>query len=209
MWGKNEVQIKPSSIYVRGLFYYFVFGIIHTMSHTIYTTDAIVLHKVNTGESDVTLWLLTKELGLIIARAQGARKEVAKMRANIQLFSLFKASLVRGKYVWRVTGTESVQGGSLDTLALSIFARISAFVRRMILTDTQGGSELFEITKKVREKLLKDGGMIESTEREAIAKILISLGYIEPAILSKMEHNQITQRELAHIVNNALANSHL
>ena len=183
------------------------------MSHTIYTTDAIVLHRVSTSEADATLWLLTAELGLVVARAQGARKSTAKMRGYLQLFSVLRISMVRGKHTWRVTGAESVQGAPLDTLALqgealSIFARISAFVRRMILTDTQSALELFEIVLSARVALAagQDPQVVELT---TLAKVLISLGYIESATLSKMEHNQITQRELTHIVNSAIVESHL
>jgi len=189
------------------------------MSHTIYTTDAIVIHSVSTGEADVTLWLLTAELGLVIARAQGARKGTAKMQGYLQTFSLLKVSLVRGKYIWRVTGTESIQKYSEDFLygdALSAFARIAVFLRRMTLIDTQNNLELFDIIKTAKQGfavLAKNKGIdsrdIERIELKTVAKILISLGYIEIDLLSKIEKADISQNDLAKVVNNAIANSHL
>ena len=69
------------------------------MSHTIYTTEAIILKRVATGEADVTLWILTEDLGIIVARAQGARKEVSKMRSHLQVLDLLSLSVVKGRMI--------------------------------------------------------------------------------------------------------------
>jgi len=180
------------------------------MSHTIYTTDAIVLHRVSTAEADITLWLLTRDLGLVIARAQGARKGTAKMQGYLQLFSLFRVSLVRGKHVWRITGTEGGDFGAIPVLqsgSLSAFARIARFVRRMILTDTQGALELFEIILLARKSIANKNA--QEVELTTLAKILVSLGYIEVALLDKLEKKNMSEQQLAHIVNAAIGESHL
>ena len=180
------------------------------MSHTIYTTDAIVLHRVSTAEADVTLWLLTRELGLVVARAQGARKGTAKMRGHLQLFSFLQVSLVRGKYIWRVTGVEAGKQGVLPTLqgeALSTFARIATFVRRMILTDTQSALELFEVVLSAREGITEQ--VVRKVELVCLVKVLIILGYIENDVLRKIDSDSITDDELMQVVNNAITESHL
>ncbi len=201
------------------------------MSHTIYNTDAVVLHRVATGEADITLWLLTAELGLLVAKAQGARKGTAKMRTHLQLFSLLRISLVRGKYVWRVTGAEQVVNvpgvpwNILQGETLSAFARIATFVRRMMLTDSFVDSEsvleLFEIVQAARFNLIgisnsdqegktpKQGFGVDEVELRTVAQILISLGYVGTEIVSKIEKSEISQNELARVVNNAIAESHL
>lgn len=187
------------------------------MSHTIYTADAIVLHRVSTGEADVTLWLLTAGLGLVVVKAQGVRKDVAKMRAHLQLFSLLRVSLVRGKYVWRVTGTESIKGDSLEMVlsggALTVFARIAVFLRRMMLADSfvdsQSTLELFETVRQARQSLAMRCVDRENIEIITIAKILASLGYVDTEILKKVEMGEISQNELTQVVNNAITESHL
>lgn len=182
------------------------------MSHSIYTTEAIILHRVSTGEADNTLWLLTDALGLLVARAQSARKSNAKMRGHLQLFSLVRVSLVRGKYVWRITGTESGSmhsPRSLRTEALSTFARIATFVRRMTLADALSTSELFDMIKTARHELATEESDAERLELETIAKVLVHLGYIHTDILTTIDKRDISQNKLAQVVNNAIIESHL
>ncbi len=199
------------------------------MAHTIYTTDAIVLHKAVTGEADLIFWLLTQDLGLIVAHAQGVRKSTAKMRGHLQLFSVLKVSLVKGRSTWRITGTDNAQGGFLDTLqlcgeALGAFARICGFVRRMIMANTQNALELFGIVKHARvhlagisnnhqnnliTKTVKQDWTVKDIEINAVAEILVSLGYIEVDILRKIKEKEISHNELVKVVNNAIAASHL
>jgi len=179
------------------------------MSHTVYSTDAIVLGRVGTGEADVTLWLLTRELGLIVAKAQSARKEEAKMRSYLQMFGYLRASLVRGKHVWRVTGTEQIDKDSGKILcgqALSSFANIANFVRRMTVSDTQSMSELFDIVLITKHELINNN---KTAELEAMAKILVSLGYLNTKILSEIDNANISQDALAIDVNKAIVESQM
>ncbi len=156
------------------------------MSHTVYSTDAVVLSRVCTGEADVTVWLLTRELGIIVARAQSARKANAKMSAYLQTFACLKVSLVRGRHLWRITGTEHMSTNSdtntLNTDALRVFARISAFIRRMTITDTQSTLDLFDTILKARQELATSGCNINTVEVITMAEILTKLGYMSMPI---------------------------
>ncbi|MCD5384498.1 MAG: recombination protein O N-terminal domain-containing protein [Candidatus Pacebacteria bacterium] len=178
------------------------------MSHTIYNTSAIVLDRVDTRESDLTLWLLTQDLGLVLARAQGARKELAKMRAYLQTLGTLSVSMVRGKYEWRVTGVETICGmeSELTVESRRAFARIAKFIKRMTVSDPT--VELFDLLLKVRVELqqCKDNNKINTIELLAVAKILISLGYMDAKILN---NKNITKSKLTEDVNMAINGSHL
>jgi len=68
-----------------------------------YTTEAVVLGSRDAGEANKYYFLLTRELGLIHAFAQGVRELKSKLRYSLAELSYVKVSLVRGKEKWRLT----------------------------------------------------------------------------------------------------------
>ncbi len=185
------------------------------MSHYIYSTDSIILKRVESAEADITYWILSKDLGLIIARAQSVRKDKAKMRGHLQLFSYCRVSLVRGRYLWRITGVENVSGNSqvistegLYLDKLNAFARIAEFVCRMTITNTTTTAELFDnlLSARINMPISEDANKCELV---SIASILITLGYLDEAILSQFTSKEISQNQLSVAVNNSISESHL
>lgn len=177
------------------------------MAHTKYTTEAIVLHRMETGEADATLWLLTPEFGLIVSRAQSARAAAAKMRPHVQSLAYMSATLVRGKHLWRLVGTEEILGHAWATSAgRRAFARIAAFVRRVTQTEAPQ-ADIFEIVRTARYTLTTthEHAAIEQSELHAIAGLLIVLGHLPAGSLDE----PVDERALARSVNTAIAESQL
>jgi len=69
-----------------------------------YETHGIVLSRSPLGEANAFVTLLTPDLGLVRARAQGLRRPGAKLAAALTTFSESSLTLVRGKENWRVAG---------------------------------------------------------------------------------------------------------
>lgn len=69
-----------------------------------YTTEGIVLSRYPLGEASMLVTLITQELGLVRARAQGLRKPGAKLAPALQTFVSSDVTLVRGKEGWRLSG---------------------------------------------------------------------------------------------------------
>jgi len=69
-----------------------------------YATEAIVLGKTPLGEASALVSLVTSELGLVRARAQGVRKPGAKLSAALQSLVASDVILVKGKEGWRLSG---------------------------------------------------------------------------------------------------------
>ncbi len=141
------------------------------MSHHIYNTDAIVLGSTAVGETDRSVWLLTRDSGLLVARAQGARKEESKMRYSLQEYSLVQVSLVAGKAGWRVTGAVLEHSFIFDLkkqYRLSAAAKISDLLKRFVPRD-EPNAELFNIVLN---------GLIDLDETLLVALILQNLGYL-------------------------------
>jgi len=185
------------------------------MGHTIYTTDAMVLKSVPTGESDTTLWLLSDALGLITARAQGMRKYTSKMRGYLQLFAPVRVSLVRGKHIWRITGAEHTQQfiAPLHGDALSACARIMAFVMRMIVVNAESASydfsAVYVAVLNARKRLAIQHSIAETIELETYGYILVHLGYLHKDFLEHISLHTISSYALKEHINKAIQASHL
>ncbi|KKW18375.1 MAG: DNA repair protein RecO [Candidatus Sungbacteria bacterium GWC2_49_10] len=60
-------------------------------------TDAIVLSRIDVGEADAVFSLYTKEYGKVRARAQGVKKENAKLRGHLETLALSHIGFVATK----------------------------------------------------------------------------------------------------------------
>ncbi|MBI4156049.1 MAG: recombination protein O N-terminal domain-containing protein [Candidatus Zambryskibacteria bacterium] len=73
------------------------------MAYHIYTTEGIILKALPFGEANVLLYILTKDLGLIVASAQSSRLLKSKLRHGLQEYAHITASLVKGRNGWKLT----------------------------------------------------------------------------------------------------------
>ncbi len=151
------------------------------MAHQIYQTECFVLRFMNVGEANRLYVLLTEDLGVILATAQGIRERHSKLRGNLQLFSLARVSLVRGREVWRIVGVE--EGEHLwflfrGTENLKVVARLSALVSRLVHGEGKDG-KLFGILKLTFSSIQNttDPEHVSLVELLAHARILEDLGY--------------------------------
>ncbi len=179
------------------------------MSYAIYNTEAVVLKRVEHGEADVLLWMITKDLGLIIAKAQGVRKLEAKMRGYLQLFKYCRVSLVRGKCMWRVTGAEMSSNMTPQTIKdRNLLNRLSTFICRITPLESNTVCEIFELmVNLIKNDINVDN--IDKYELVLVAKILVNLGYLDELKVDEFYKGLITRYDLATDVNNAISNSHL
>jgi len=155
--------------------------------HHIHRTKAFVLKSLPIKEADRQLILLTEELGVIRAIAQGSRKMESKMRQSIQDFSLVDAALVSGRTGWRLVNVAFTNNFNKDIsnedLKTSIF-RVFSLVQRLI-ADELAESEIFPIIlglidfAKENESDLVDEKTILPLETITIARILHALGYFD------------------------------
>lgn len=77
------------------------------MSYHIYTTEAVILKKRETGEADRFFSFFTKDFGRLEIAAQGVRHLKSKLRYSLSGFSFVRISFVAtgGEY-WRLVDVE-------------------------------------------------------------------------------------------------------
>lgn len=72
-----------------------------------YSTEGIILKKIDVGESDALFSVFTKDFGKIRAIAQGVKKESAKLKGHLEKLNLAEISFVEGKSGYRLTSAEA------------------------------------------------------------------------------------------------------
>jgi len=96
-----------------------------------YTTEGIILKRLDIGEADALFNIYTREFGKIRALARGIKKEGAKLKGHLEPFSLSNISFVLGKNGERITHATLLNfwhGIRIDFSKLQAAAYISALV---------------------------------------------------------------------------------
>lgn len=87
------------------------------------TTKGIILRRIEYGEADRIITLLTNDFGKIRVMAKGVRKQKSKMAGGIELFSVSEIHFIKGK-------------GDIDTLVSTRLMRhYGEIVRDLELTE--------------------------------------------------------------------------
>ncbi len=194
------------------------------MSYHIYTTNGIILKRMGFGEANILLYVLTADLGLIIASARSARLAVSKLRPALQEYAHVSISVIHGKGGWKVTNVVEKNNFYFDLPehGKKVLARIASTLLQMIPGESEA-PEIFqtvvsglEFLKTVPEK------DISEFEPLAVLRILYELGYVvsdETAEIFVKEPNtwnsellqKISEKKLAvvGIINKALKESQL
>jgi len=154
------------------------------MSHHIYQTSGFILGSSPFGEANRSFRILTKDLGLVKASAQGARFLKSKLRYSLQDFSQCDFSLVRGKTEWRLTGAQkhsNLYDEFRDTPEVFLlFVRVFSLLDRL-LSGEEKNETLFQYVAEAvsfaRTKQLS-ATLARHFEYILVLRILSSLGYL-------------------------------
>ena len=110
-----------------------------------YATPAIVLSRIPLSEASALITLLTADVGLVRARAQGVRKPGAKMASALQTFVESDVMLLRGKEGWRLAGALHTVDwfGKLSRPARLRAGRIATLLLRLVHGESAEASAIF------------------------------------------------------------------
>ena len=165
------------------------------MSYHIYTTKGIVLSERSIGEADRIYSILTRDLGKLQARAIGVRKDVSKLRGNIEPFSLSSISFVKGKEHWRLTSAESIQ----VIYPSPCVARPLSLIEKLVQGE-ESNPALFDAV----EQCVQSGeSHDEMFEIRLVSQILFHLGYLKESDLT------LGKKDLIKVINEGIEASHL
>jgi recombinational DNA repair protein (RecF pathway) len=149
------------------------------MAYQTYITEAIVCGSNNSHTADRSFLLFTRDAGMIHAYAKSVREERSKQRYALQECSHIRATLVRGKSGWKITGAEPIQ--NLYMLATTREAR--AFLRNALLLLRRvihGETPHADIFDDVIVVFRNTGNFDPRLECVLLLRILNVLGYVAP-----------------------------
>ena len=166
-----------------------------------YETRGIVLSRSPLGEANVFVILLTPDLGLVRARAQGLRRSGAKLASSLKTFAESAVVLVRGKESWRVAGAVLEEDWFIQlrsSKARARAARISSLLLRLVVGEANNPA-LFSIIRGFFNALatLREDSH-EAAEVLAAIRILAALGLDEGSIPG--ETPVFTERLLSEVL---------
>ena len=143
-----------------------------------YQTRALILAKTPLGEANASLALLSSELGLLSARAQGIRKSGARLVSALQILNESELTLVRGTEGWRVTGASL---GEAWFLRLSYAARLRAgrlagLLLRLAAHDSVDATLYPIVTGALAALVEQPESSHDAVECLAVLRVLSALG---------------------------------
>ncbi|MFM2330619.1 MAG: hypothetical protein RLZZ26_126 [Candidatus Parcubacteria bacterium] len=144
-----------------------------------YQTSALVLSRSPLGEANASVMLLTPDLGLVRARAQGVRQSGAKLATALVTFAESDVVLVHGKEGWRIAGAvlaENWFSRLRHTQSQTRAARVCQLLLRLVAGETQD-RELFPVVLDFFYALATlPEDVHESAEVLAALRLLAALG---------------------------------
>ena len=147
-----------------------------------YETRGLVLSRSPLGEANAHVTLLTPDLGVMRARAQGLRRPGAKLAASLTTLAESGVTLVRGKEEWRISGAVLEENWFLRLThpgSRARAARVCGLLLRLSAREVHDPG-LYPTIKEFFTALIAfSEGVHEAAEILAVLRILAALGLDE------------------------------
>src|SRR5207247_4294312 len=146
---------------------------------TTYQADAIVLRRLDYGEADRILTLLTREHGKLAAIAKGSRKAKARISGSIELFTRSRMMLAKGRNLDVVAQAER-QGDTRNIsgdLRRTAYACLVAEVADKVLEDRHPVDDVFQLVAQTLDRLNAPARAARADAAWFWMRILDLLGY--------------------------------
>ena len=146
-----------------------------------YSSEGVILKKINLGEADRLFTILTKYKGKINAIAKGVRKVASRRSPNLELLNHVKAQFAAGKtfdVITEVKALDTYKKIKEDLLKVSLGFHI-AEITNEFLAEGQNNREVFELLIATLQRLNseKNGEKIKKIVRAFEIKLLAIIGY--------------------------------
>jgi len=142
-----------------------------------YHTRGIVLTRAPLGEANALVTLLTEDVGLVRARAQGIRKPGAKLAAALATFAESDLILLRGAEGWRISGASLREPWftKMPRAAHGCAARVVGLFLRLVAGESVD-PHLFTLLTGFFHTLQEESEEADTTEYRTVLELLQILG---------------------------------
>jgi DNA repair protein RecO (recombination protein O) len=143
-------------------------------------TSALILRRINYGEADRILTLLTRDYGKQALIAKGVRKVKSKLAGGIELLSESDISFIKGKGdVGTLVSTQLVRHFSNIHIDLDRMRVAGDFLKRLdACTEDDASSEYYDICVQVFIALNTPSAPFELAEAWGVMRLMLVMGEV-------------------------------
>jgi DNA repair protein RecO (recombination protein O) len=148
------------------------------MSHKRYSTEGIILSKINYGEADRILSILTKDQGKVRVIAKGVRKVKSRKRGHIEVLNQIKFSAVNTYDLDLITEADLIESFSevkKDLKKVSVAYYLVEIISKLLEGNEKNDLLYYLLLKKLHE--LNETRSLKEFRYECAREILTRLGF--------------------------------
>lgn len=151
------------------------------MKHNSFSTTAIVLKRVNVGETDRIINLLTQEFGKITVVAKGVRKMKSSKRAYLEPGNIVNAFCIETKSLPILTQATLIHDCSSMKQNLASYRSLNQLLEifEKLFVESELEPEVFSLVMLLRKKVVS-GKAPAKFVREVLSNIIVQLGFQHP-----------------------------
>lgn len=156
-----------------------------------FSTTAIVLKRVNFGETDRIVNLLTQEFGKITVIAKGVRKMSSTKRASLEPGNVIQAFCIQTKSLPILTQTKLIQDCALMQQNLAAYRSLTQILEifEKLFVEVELEQEIFYKALLLRKQVIL-GKAPAQFVRNILSEIISELGFQSP---EESKYNTITE----------------
>jgi DNA repair protein RecO (recombination protein O) len=165
-----------------------------------YTSEGIILGRINYGEADRIISVFSKDKGKISLIAKGVRRPKSRKRGHIEIFSRISFQAVSGRGLDIMTEAEIIDDFKIIRISLKKVS-LAYYFMEVIGKITHGGEGnlgVYELLVECLEKL-KTTKLLKKLRLEFVQNLIILLGYwpADKALLNPDEElEKIIERQI-------------
>jgi len=146
-----------------------------------FSTTAIVLKRVNVGETDRIINLLTQEYGKFTVVAKGVRKMKSTKRAFLEPGNIIKAYCINTKSLPLLTQASLIEDCSQMQQSLAAFRSLNQMLEifEKLFVEMELELEIFNEIILLRKRIIT-GKAPSSYVRDTLSKIIVNMGFQHP-----------------------------
>lgn len=151
------------------------------MKSKYFSVIGIVLKRVNVGETDRIINILTQEFGKITVVAKGVRKMSSSKRAYLEPGNIIKAFCIETKSLPILTQASLIQDCSAMRQNLSTYRSLTQLLEifEKLFVEMELETETFHYALLLRKQIVA-GKAPASFVREILGNIIVQLGFQHP-----------------------------
>ena len=156
-----------------------------------FSTIGIVLKRVNVGETDRIVNLLTQEFGKITVVAKGVRKMASTKRAFLEPGNIIQAYLIKTKSLPLLTQAKLIDDCSKMQQSLQAYRQLTQLLEiyEKLFVEEEIESDIYATLLQLRKQIIL--GKAPATKvRDILGEIIVKMGFQHP---TESKYRTITQ----------------